>query len=95
MVAIVAALVGVIVYSLSGIGNYGQANACRSEKRRLNAAIRDYRAEVGRNPTTVRMLLRESPTGKRYLDKAPTWYRRIGPDGVVRQPGPGLPCHDI
>ena len=95
VLVVIAALVGVIVYSLNGIGDYGQLHACRSEKRRVNAAIRQYQAELHQYPTTARMLLRVSSTGTRYLDKYPVWYRRIGPDGVVRQPGPGLPCHSI
>jgi prepilin-type N-terminal cleavage/methylation domain-containing protein len=93
VVLIIGALVGVIVYSLNGIGDYGQRNACRTEKRRVNAAIHQYQAELHRNPESVRALLQTSQTGKRYLDRYPVWFRRIGADGVLRQPGPGLPCH--
>lgn len=95
VIVVIAALVGVVIYSLNGISTHGQTNACRNEKRRVSAAIQQYQVEVHRYPPDVRALLRDSRSGKRYLDKSPEFYERIGPDGVVLQPLAGQPCHGI
>lgn len=95
VVAIIAGLIGVVIFSLRGLGDSGQAKACRTEKRLVRAAVQAYHAESGRYPTSVRQLVGTSSNSKSYLDKRPTWYKSIGKDGSLTDPLPGRPCHGV
>jgi type II secretory pathway pseudopilin PulG len=95
VVALVAALVGVVIYSVSGINANGQPNECRTEKRQVQKAIEAFDARRGRLPSDIAQLVVPDGNVSGFLDHEPKWYRKVAADGTVADPGPGRTCHGI
>lgn len=53
VIVILGILAAVVVFSVSGIQNNAQANACKTEKRTLDTAVEAYYAKEGGWPGSV------------------------------------------
>ena len=86
VISILGVLAGIVVFSVSGINDRGQANACKTEKATVNTAIQAYIAKNGTTTAPTIALLTSSPD--QFLAESPTWYDISGGKASVKLPAP-------
>jgi type II secretory pathway pseudopilin PulG len=70
VLAILAALVGVVVWAVGGIGEESDRRECRTELRELKAATEQFKAEAGFYPPDDKAL---DTSGLLAFDEVPDW----------------------
>lgn len=81
VVAVVAALIGIAVWSISGLAEAGDERECRTQLRAIKAASERFQAELGVYPPDTATLL---DSGFIDTDEAPDWDVRT--DGDAGEP---------
>jgi prepilin-type N-terminal cleavage/methylation domain-containing protein len=72
VIAILGILAGIVVFSVSGVGDKGQQSACKTEKSVLQTAQEAYFASpTGGNGKYAAAATNLVPS---FLNAAPTWY---------------------
>jgi prepilin-type N-terminal cleavage/methylation domain-containing protein len=72
VIAILGILAGIVVFSVAGVGDKGQASACKTEKTVVQTAQEAYFASpTGGNGTYAPNTAALTP---KFLTTAPSWY---------------------
>jgi general secretion pathway protein G len=84
VISILGILAAVVVFAVSGAGDKGQANACKTEAQTIKTAIEAFRAAPGNSSTATPTLAQLQPT---YLQQAPGYYTgAISYDATTKVP---------
>jgi prepilin-type N-terminal cleavage/methylation domain-containing protein len=90
VVSILGILAAVVVFSVTGINNTSQSNACKTDASEVRTAVAAYQAQNGAatQPTMANLV-----TGG-FLQSASTLYTLTWPSGVITLTGQGN-CNGI
>jgi prepilin-type N-terminal cleavage/methylation domain-containing protein len=81
VIAILGILAGIVVFSVAGVGDKGQASACKTEKSVVQTAQEAYFASpTGGNGKYALVQTSLIPT---FLTTAPTWYTTASATGAT------------
>jgi prepilin-type N-terminal cleavage/methylation domain-containing protein len=90
VIAILGILAGIVVFSVSGVGDKGQAAACKTEKATLQTAQEAYFA----SPTAGngKYALTTAALTPSFLTATPTWYSTTSATGATYTISVVAPC---
>lgn len=90
IIAILGVLAGIVVYSVSGVTNNAQRNACLMEANNMRTAVEVFRQQVGVYPTNQNQLTPSMSVPAKLVTITGTT-----PPGFAWTPGTGDVCANL